>query len=79
MDGLWLDMNEISNFCDGECDNTTNTSGGNSSVSTNDPPYSINNQGDRRPLNSKTIDMDATHYNGLEYDVHNLYGKIIML
>ena len=41
-----------------------------------DPPYGINNQGGHAPLNTKTLDQDATHYGGVvEYNVHNLFGK----
>ena len=72
VDGLWIDMNEPSNFCNGECSKTTN-----SSVKTllNKPPYKIHNQGGNLPLNSKTLDMDAMHYSTSHYNVHNLYGK----
>ena len=40
------------------------------------PPYAINNFDNKAPLNTKTLDMDATHMNGavLEYNAHNLYG-----
>lgn len=74
VDGLWIDMNEISNFCNGAC-----TSSGSPvkpvEVDPNNPPYKINNQGSKAPLNTKTLDMDAVHYGGvLEYDAHNLFG-----
>jgi alpha-glucosidase (family GH31 glycosyl hydrolase) len=68
VDGLWIDMNEISNFCNGECS---------SSIRTDplSPPYSINNQGNKAPLNTKAISVDAVHYgNVLEYNAHNLFG-----
>lgn len=83
-DGLWIDMNEISNFCQGECQ------GNNPSFAIeeeknirpsaqqdmyNNPPYLINNGGAHNPLNVKTLDMNATHYvNVLEYNAHNLFG-----
>lgn len=70
-------MNEISNFCDGEC-HQKNTLIANSTIKAdvNNPPYKINNQNKHLPLNSKTLDMDASHYQGIsEYDAHNLYGK----
>ena len=39
------------------------------------PPYSINNANTKAPLNSRTIDVDATHHGGiLEYNTHNLFG-----
>ena len=96
-DGLWIDMNEISNFCSGECLNGSpvplgSTTCGCSSSSSFikileddyyysgsfnavNPPYSINNDGDRDPLNTKTLDMTSYHYNNvLEYNAHNLFG-----
>ena len=108
VDGLWIDMNEISNFCNGECtslgdgmplpvkeadytlvkesyDKWLRTQGqrshgspkhGKVTFDPNNPPYAINNQGNKVPLNSKTTDMSAKHYGGvLEYNAHNLFGK----
>lgn len=70
-DGLWNDMNEISNFCEAECGyspvlNTTSfTPGGNN-------------------LNEKTVDLATMHYNVsdpnnlnsaiLDYNAHSLFG-----
>lgn len=70
VDGLWIDMNEPSNFGNGP--NTTASKYVN-------PPYAINNLGSKAPLNQKTLAMDCVHYleDGTrlaEYDVHNLYG-----
>ena len=82
VDGLWINMNEISNFCNGECTNPTLThdkqlrSVKKLGFDPVDPPYKINNQGIHAPLNTKTLDMDATHDDELiEYNVHSLYGK----
>ena len=76
MDGLWIDMNEPSNFCSGACQKDTSTiRRADPSVNYVHPPYSINNHGKRAPLNTKTIDMDALHASTVEYNVHNLYGK----
>lgn len=61
-DGLWLDMNEASNFCWGEC---------NATPVMNNFPY---NPGNLNP-NTKAIDMAAGHYGGIiEFDAHSLFG-----
>ena len=68
-------MNEISNFCNGECTGVSERDNDGFKYDPNNPPYKINNQGDNTPLYIKTLDMDAIHYGPLrEYDVHNLYG-----
>ena len=92
IDGIWIDMNEVSNFCNGECtqnedtttefklsldsnDKHTVSSDGIVEFGPNNPPYSINNQNQNFPLNTKTLDMDACHFgNVLVYNAHNLYG-----
>ena len=97
VDGLWIDMNEVSNFCNGECNQTIHTRSANiesdfflnldeelqlnstqlkfTKFGPTNPPYAINNQNNHLPLNTKTVDMNATHNGGvLAYDAHNLYG-----
>ncbi|XP_071714287.1 alpha-xylosidase 1-like [Rutidosis leptorrhynchoides] len=88
-DGLWIDMNEIANFCSGLCTLPQEKcpSGSNPGVTcclyctnlTNtkwdDPPYKINASGTHVPIGFKTIATSAVHYNGVrEYDAHSLYG-----
>ena len=72
-DGLWLDMNEFSNFCDGQC--------GDKDESTN-----INPQNDMiyvpggRDLEYKSLPLWAKHASKdkdlkiTEYDAHSLNG-----
>ena len=72
-----VDMNEINNFCNGECYSSSVSWGPVDGLKFNPgyPPYRINNQGNTINLNVKTLDMDAVHYGGLlEYNTHNLYG-----
>ncbi|XP_069853023.1 uncharacterized protein [Dipodomys merriami] len=64
-DGIWIDMNEVSNFVDGSISGcATNT--------LNHPPFTP------RVLDgylfAKTLCMDAVQQWGKQYDVHNLYG-----
>ncbi|KAM6201840.1 maltase-glucoamylase-like [Rhynchocyon petersi] len=64
-DGIWIDMNEVSNFVNGSVS-------GCSANNLNYPPFTP------RVLDgylfSKTLCMDARQHWGEQYDVHNLYG-----
>nr|XP_040145527.1 maltase-glucoamylase, intestinal [Ictidomys tridecemlineatus] len=64
-DGIWIDMNEVSNFVDGSVS-------GCSKNNLNYPPFTP------RVLDgylfSKSLCMDAVQHWGKQYDVHNLYG-----
>ena len=81
VDGLWIDMNEPSNFCNGACNRTSLPRAVGSNFDPVHPPYSIGNRKSRGGtmfvlLNDKTLDMDAVHHNGATaYDMHNLYGE----
>ncbi|KAL6969845.1 NAD(P)H-dependent D-xylose reductase (XR) [Sarracenia purpurea var. burkii] len=90
VDGLWIDMNEASNFCSGLCKIPTGKQCPSGSgpgwvccldcknitkTRWDDPPYKINASGLQTPIGYKTIATSAVHYNGvLEYDAHSLYG-----
>lgn len=90
VDGLWIDMNEASNFCSGLCtipEGKKCPSGVGpgwvccldckniTNTRWDDPPYKINASGISAPIGYKTIATSAVHYNGvLEYDAHSLYG-----
>ncbi|GLJ52790.1 hypothetical protein SUGI_1124580 [Cryptomeria japonica] len=89
-DGLWLDMNEVSNFCsgitcslpkDGDCPRKDAQTDcclicSNDNITMwDDAPYKINAAGIHRPLGNNTIAASAVHYGDiLEYNAHNLYG-----
>lgn len=69
-DGLWIDMNEPSNFFDGS------KQGCPASSPLDNPPYVPHVSGGR--LYAKTVCMSAKHHQYTHYDVHSLYGLMEM-
>lgn len=66
-DGLWLDMNEISNFCNGVCQENQKID------------YPVKNKLPYTPSSSDlewhTVSLDAYHQNNnTQLDTHSLYG-----
>lgn len=76
-DGLWLDMNEPSSFCDGECPDGIHYIYYNFPLDFYDDLYY---NPTHRPLESKSISMEAVHYKETneqpEFNYHNLFGLL---
>jgi len=88
-DGIWIDMNEASNFCQAPFETLESKGLGRRGLSEaaacsqnislhldlEYPPYRINNAEKTAPLSEKTIPVSIVHHDGtFEYDAHNLYG-----
>ncbi|KAK3096024.1 hypothetical protein FSP39_022064 [Pinctada imbricata] len=72
VDGLWIDMNEPSNFVAGSVDGCDRNSW-------NNPPYVppiLEGDKDNGTLVYKTLCMDSRHRIGRHYEVHSLYGHM---
>lgn len=66
-DGLWIDMNEASNFCDGYCYQAQKVD--------NSVQNKLMYVPGARDLNIKSVSIDAKHSTGAtEYEAHSLYG-----
>ena len=66
-DGIWLDMNEATNFCDGYC------------IESERPKDSLRNKPAYVPgfrdLEDKSLGVDGLHEGNIhEYDVHNMFS-----
>ncbi|KAF0978570.1 hypothetical protein FDP41_002390 [Naegleria fowleri] len=73
--GLWLDMNEVSCFCNGTCDSSRlnqpfHMRGQLAQFNPNNPPYVPGG----RQLDMKTLSMDAIQHISINYNTHSLYG-----
>jgi len=66
--GIWLDMNEVSNFVPGETGFVPDPSD-----LLNNPPYKVSKS--TEAIYNHTMRMDAVHYGGVrEYLAHNIFG-----
>ena len=66
--GLWIDMNELSNFCNGEC-NVEEYAG----INSDSLPYVVGGG----PMEVKSVSLGASHYGDiLEKDFHNINGLL---
>ena len=72
--GLWLDMNEPSNFIDGYNFTFQDIPTDYINFSLNFPRYMINNGGSEVPIYQKTVPMDTETGLGKSYQTHNMYG-----
>jgi len=66
-DGIWLDMNEATNFCDGYCKPEERPK-----KSLRNQPFYIPGQ---RDLETASLGVDGRHQGNLtEYEVHNTFS-----
>ncbi len=69
-DGLWLDMNEASNFCNGVCKSNQKVE----RPVKDHLPY----QPTGRELDTKSMSLDSYHKgnDAIELDMHSLFGTL---
>lgn len=71
-DGLWIDMNDPSTFCTGECSNAACVGEKTSEMEKlSNPYYTI---GHKRNMEHETLDLASRQYLGNHYDLHNMYA-----
>ena len=70
IDGAWIDMNEPSNFFDGQKDGCSKD-GDDFNL---DEPFYISKGVTGNKLYAKTICPSARQYKGFHYEFHNTYG-----
>ena len=80
MDGIWLDLDEATNFCKGECPNDNFTSFVDDNTS-----LPFNPTSDDYSIKNRSLSLDAQHYYetdsekelNIEYNMHSLYGTMM--
>ena len=69
MDGIWLDMNEVCNFCEGYC--------WDAQIPDNRLLHQLPYMPTGRSLEHASLPLDGVHEGGMkELDVHNLFGTM---